>query len=68
VGILAGNHWLITRNTANRNVDEGIATGSSCPVSFNTAHLNDTAVRAKLREDLRVAVAIEHPPRVPLPE
>jgi hypothetical protein len=41
VGILAGNHCLITRNTANRNVDEGIATGSSCTVSFNTAIFNE---------------------------
>ena len=39
-GIFAGNHYLVTRNTAEGNAEEGIATGGSCTVSFNAANGN----------------------------
>jgi hypothetical protein len=41
VGIRAGNHCLITHNTANRNRADGIATGNFCTVSFNTVKFNE---------------------------
>jgi parallel beta-helix repeat protein len=41
-GIVAFDHCLITRNTANSNGEEGIAIfGGFCTVTFNTANNND---------------------------